>query len=302
MALIRASSLPERQRALRTLINVAKADPATMEQMRKLTEEGDLATEGSPHQLRPLPLATMICNHLSNIDGEVVTPVLTDLQHAMVNEWVTGWKSADSLGAAGIRPPGPLLLHGPTGTGKTTLAESLRLLLGLGAVRIDAHKVMDSHMAESGKNLSAAFEAANRAGNLLVIEEMDALAAQRAALTDSGAAQESNRVTVALMRLMDNPKIPVVATTNLLGALDSALLRRFEFKVEMPEPSIPTKRNILAQFLGKDGSAALNDDELEQSLALLVPIARRAQRRAFPKGNPVEEIRRLISKEKKDEM
>lgn len=214
-----ARTVKERRQALYNLLASIKADPSTVAQLQKLFEECDLA-EQQDRQMRPLPLASMISGYLKDIIPTGVAPVLTAAQREIVDEWVSGWKRSVDLRAAGLTPPGGLLIHGPTGTGKSTLADSLATRLEIKGVRLDAHQVLESFMGKTGENLIQAFNALTLSGNLAVIEEIDALGEHRTVerLKD-GAAQEGNRITIALLRLIENPYFPLVATTNRIDVL-----------------------------------------------------------------------------------
>jgi AAA+ superfamily predicted ATPase len=287
IALAEALSLGHRRDALYRLVNSAKADTLSIQRLRQLLDECALA-EKQNHQLRPLPLASLACNLLDDLPTEnIVAPELSSSQSVMVDEWVHGWGRALELCAHNIAPPGPLLLHGPPGTGKSTLANSLPEKIKRRGARLDAHRIIDSHLGVTGTNLQSAFKAIRESSSVAILEEIDALGNARRD-TQVSADAESNRIVTALLRLFDDNTIPLVATTNRIDMIDAALLRRFEFRIEMPEPSLSIKFNILRQFLPELGS--LPEAVAKRSLAELVPLARRAQRRAFPDGCHVDEM------------
>lgn len=202
-------------------------------------------------------------------------PLLPPELWGQIEEWAEGWNRADELFVNQLEPPGALLLHGPTGTGKTMLTRFLAgALPGRAAVVLEAHSVLTSFFGATGERLAKVFDSVNRSGALLVLEELDALAVVRAGQRGE---EESNRVTVAVMRLIEAAGFPVIATTNRLDALDAALLRRFEVVLEIPPPPPELQRRILAGLL----AAECPDDLLAMGLAQAVPEAKRRRRREF---------------------
>lgn len=209
-------------------------------------------------ELAPLPDAVL--------DGEVSEAVA---------EWVRGWDYAELLRANHCSPPGPVLLYGPTGTGKTTTARLLSTSFKSPrpAGLMEAFAMSSKYLGETGERLGKAFRACARHQALLVVEEIDGLVESRKD-GDNGAGQERNSIVVALMRLVELATFPIIATTNRMESLDPALLRRFEFKLAVREPDAVRRAIILEGILGEEPSAAL----VQMSMADSVPAARRQKR------------------------
>lgn len=75
------------------------------------------------------------------------------------------------------RPASGILIHGPTGTGKTTLALALARATGLNAVIINAAAVRSKFVGESEVALAELMNKASQARPaLLVIDHIDILA------------------------------------------------------------------------------------------------------------------------------
>lgn len=168
--------------------------------------------------------------------------------HAEAAQWMRHWAHAVELMAAGARPPGPLLLHGPTGAGKTTTAAWIGVQLGLPIFVLDVHDVVRSHMGESGERLAKSFKAVGL-DSTLVLEEIDGMGMTRAG--GDGAGREYATVTIALMRLLEDAKGPVIATTNRRDELDVAVVRRFDAVVEVVEPDVANKMLIAERLSGE---------------------------------------------------
>lgn len=217
--------------------------------------------------------------------------VLTPAAELAFGEWIAGWIAEKRLERASIPRPGPMLLHGPPGTGKTTVtrAAARRFEDTRRVYAIDGMRMVGSLLGESSSNLVAAADAARRAvpTPVLVFEEVDTLASIRS--YRQGGDVENSRATTAIMRLLEHPG-PSILTSNRLDVLDPAVVRRCEYVIEMPEPSPEAKRTILTDELGADPGGHVGC-----SLVVAVPIARRARRVAFlERRQPAEVFAALL--------
>lgn len=143
---------------------------------------------------------------------------------------------ADVLRTHGLEPRHRVLLVGPPGNGKTSLAESLafELALPLFLVRYDA--VVTSYLGETAKRLRRLFDFVRTEPCVLFFDEFDAIGKERGDLHETG--EIKRVVTTLLLQLDDLPSYCVlVAATNHPELLDRATWRRFEIKLELGRPS-----------------------------------------------------------------
>lgn len=215
--------------------------------------------------------------------------MLTPDASAQIAEWTTGWLAADRLRDAGIPTPGPLLLHGPPGTGKTAVSRMLaRQLAGVReVVAIDAMRVTEGYLGATSANIAKAADAAIKRGAILVLEEVDTLASARG--YNSSAEVENARATTSIMRVLELPG-PMIMTSNRIDVLDPAVMRRCEYVVAMPEPTPEHRRAIVARELGADPGP------VEINLVAAIPIARRARRSALLRGENAAEVYSALCK------
>ena len=143
---------------------------------------------------------------------------------------------ADVLRAHGLEPRHRLLLVGPPGNGKTSLAESLayELALPLFVVRYDA--IITSYLGDTATRLRRMFDFVRTEPCVLFFDEFDAIGKERGDLHETG--EIKRVVTTLLLQLDDLPSYCVlIGATNHPELLDRATWRRFEIKLELGNPS-----------------------------------------------------------------
>lgn len=164
------------------------------------------------------------------------TVFLEKQTRAACQELIEEQQRADVLRAHGIEPRHRLLLVGPPGNGKTSLAESLayELALPLFTVRYDA--VVTSYLGETAQRLRRLFDFVRTEPCVLFFDEFDAIGKERGDLHETG---EIKRVVTTLLLQLDAlPSFCVlVGATNHPELLDRATWRRFEIKLDIGRPS-----------------------------------------------------------------
>lgn len=165
------------------------------------------------------------------LDAVTLHPDVRDRLRAIVDEH----RHRDELAAFGLAPRHTILLHGPTGNGKTMLAEALARELESPFLVVRYGGLLDSYLGSTGKNLDRVFAYARTAPCVLFIDEIDGVAIKRGSTDDVG---EIRRVTNHLMIEIERlPSIVVlVCATNAEGLLDEAVKRRFGFTIEIAAP------------------------------------------------------------------
>lgn len=161
--------------------------------------------------------------------------------------------------STGVEPPRGVLLHGPPGCGKTSIANALAGELQVPFISISAPSVVSGMSGESEKKIRELFdEAKSLAPCLMFFDEIDAITPKR----DGGAQREMERRIVAqLLTSMDeltlnntNGKpVIVIGATNRPDSLDAALRRagRFDREICLNVPNEISRLHILKKMSDK---------------------------------------------------
>lgn len=157
------------------------------------------------------------------------------------------------------------LFEGEPGTGKTETVKQIARILERELYVIDFDAVIDSKLGQTSKNLSAVFSELYNLPQpekiIVLFDEIDAIALDR---VNSNDLREMGRVTSTMLKGLDglSDSVILIATTNLYGQFDKALLRRFDSVVNFNRYSkdelIEVAESILNHFLAKFKFAGRN--------------------------------------------
>lgn len=179
----------------------------------------------------------------TNIDFSKV--ILSQENKYKYREFITEHQHSDELLKYNLRPMNRLLLYGASGTGKTFSSKALANLLHYDMLYVDIGEALAN--GEVAQNLKKIFALGNTGECLVMLDECDSLAVSRDSKTaESG---DMRRALNSLFQLIDqsNPKIIIIAATNMLHRLDPAFERRFDMKLEFRRPDLSIKE-VIKQF------------------------------------------------------
>src|SRR5262249_15753438 len=145
------------------------------------------------------------------------------------------------------------LYWGQSGTGKTMAARAVATALRLPLYRVDLATVVSKWVGETEKNLRHAMHAAEAAGAVLLFDEGDALFGTRGEI-GHGSDRYANMEVSYLLQALELFDGLVVVTTNLLGNVDRAFLRRFDVTIDFHKPDARLRGALWRQELGADAA------------------------------------------------
>lgn len=179
--------------------------------------------------------------------------VLPNLVMSAGRELVEEHRRADLLRAHNLEPRHRLLLTGPPGNGKTSLAEALASELAIPLLTVRYESIIASYLGETAVRLSRLFEKVRTRRCLLFFDEFDVVGKERGDIHETG---EIKRVVSSLLLQVDSlpSHVVVVTATNHPELLDRAVWRRFQLRLELPPPNWNLAQEWFQRFEQRTGA------------------------------------------------
>ena len=186
-----------------------------------------------------------------NVSGVDLRGLLKEL--GAFNEYLKNPSSDEAVSMS-------LLFHGVPGSGKSHLARFIANHLDREVVFKRASDIFSKWVGETEQNIRDCFEEAYRKEAVLVFDEADSLLGTREKAAHSWEVTQVNE----FLTWMECHKGIEIFTTNRLTDLDSAALRRFNYKIEFgflkPEGVVIFYKKILQPLVGSDLAKGLEGE------------------------------------------
>ena len=162
---------------------------------------------------------------------------------------------------------GLALLHGPPGTGKTTLGRGLAYQLvplvhgrKVRFIEVNPHGLMSAEHGQSQRKVTELLTelvpslADDGMPTVVLLDEIESIAVARSEASLAANPADVHRATDAVLAALDSntttfPNLIFVATSNFTGALDDAFLSRVDVDIHVPAPDFTTTLAILKAAL-----------------------------------------------------
>jgi len=149
----------------------------------------------------------------------------------------------------GHKMPRGILLHGPSGTGKTLMAKAVATQSEANFVSVRGPELLSKWVGESERGIREIFKRARQSAPCVIFfDEIDSIAPIRGA---GGETAVTERVVSQLLTELDGMEnmhgVVVLAATNRADMIDPALLRpgRFDKIIQIPLPDKESRKSIL---------------------------------------------------------
>lgn len=172
------------------------------------------------------------------------TVFVPELAREQINDLIEEQHRSELLHAYSLSARNRILLVGPPGNGKTSLAEAIATELMYPLVSIRYDTLIGSYLGETASRLKQIIDYAKTQRCVLFLDEFETIVKERGDTHETG---EIKRVVSSLLLQLDDlpDYVVVIAASNHPELLDKAVWRRFQVRVELPLPS----RDKIALFI-----------------------------------------------------
>lgn len=250
-----ASGDDERFRAIALQIaadNAKRGNTQLAEELRGLVDRAKRAQAPAGY-----PRAVPIARPAGELAGLIMASfpntrlsemVLAESVRSSLVQAIEQYRQRDRLRSHGLAPKRRLLLIGPPGCGKTMTASALASECNLPLMFVQLHALLTKYMGETAAKLHLVFDGMSQTRGVYLFDEFDAIGSTRSMRNDVG---EIRRVLNSFLLFLerDDSESIVVAATNYVGMLDTALFRRFDDVIQYDLPNAPMTRALVENRL-----------------------------------------------------
>ena len=172
-----------------------------------------------------------------------------------VQDIVDFLKNPEKYSAYGARMPKGIILYGDPGTGKTLLAKAVAGEANVPFYAVSGSDFVQIYVGVGAGRIRSLFKKARSHGRAVIfIDEIDAIGKKRDNGSGGGSDEKDQTLNALLTEMSgfnETEGIIIIAATNRLDMLDSALLRpgRFDRHIEVTLPDVSAREKILKLHL-----------------------------------------------------
>ena len=219
----------------------------------------------------PAPGKVSLREHSVRSPQEFVLPGHPIVEQAFRDSVIDYYHRRDEYEEMGINPTNGILLHGPTGSGKTYAVRKLADFLDWPIIEVSISGTGSPYIHKTSINIKRKFDEARRKAPAIVfLDELDSLGMER---DHAGAQSYKMEEVTELLRQVETAgkeHVLVIAATNLPEKLDQALKRkgRFDLLIEVPYPGVDGVLAVLEHCLSaRPHAAGMALDQVAKDLA-----------------------------------
>ncbi len=178
----------------------------------------------------------------------ILPPNVVQITQSLIQEQ----HRVDLLRSYNLEPRNRLLLIGPPGNGKTSLAEAIAEALAVSLLVVRYERVVGTYLGETANRLKKLFEYASTRKCVLFFDEFETLGKERGDIHETG---EIKRVVSSLLMQIDTlpSHVVVIGATNHPELLDRAVWRRFQVRMNLPGPTRDRLQEWFTRFRERVG-------------------------------------------------
>lgn len=198
--------------------------------------QNNLTTRNSPQIINSPNIITNQLFHEKVPNKRLDQLLLPENVYNSCHDLIEEQTRTDLLRSYGLEPRNKILLIGPPGNGKTSVAEGIAEALMVPLLTVRYESIIGAYLGETASRLSKLFEYAKTRQCVLFFDEFDTIGKERGDQQETG---EIKRVVSSLLLQIDAlpSYVVTIAATNHDALLDKAVWRRFQLKLELPKPT-----------------------------------------------------------------
>lgn len=163
--------------------------------------------------------------------------LFSDKNKAALAQTIKEHQYLEELKKYNLKVDNKILLYGHSGCGKTTTAKAIATALNKNIIIINLSTLINARIGETSKNVKALFDKAIRENAVLFLDEFDQIGKSRD--SDDKDVGEMRRLVNTIIQLIDYFPTDslLICATNHYHSIDTALLRRFQLRLQFEMPN-----------------------------------------------------------------